>query len=106
MSDALTAVQQHASSVDLVFSNDERVYNLMYAKAQEVYNQEGGTYELATFIEQLYNETVEFFIDELPKGTSQDLFREVMYGWGIEPYMAIARVYIDELKLYNAQKVG
>ena len=78
------------------------MYNLIRAQAVELSNQYKNDLELAyhlgVFIEQLYNETLDFYLDELPNGTAKDLFRQVCFGWSTEPYISIAKTYINDIQ--------
>lgn len=103
MDEVLSAQQVHADSIAYVFDNDEQVYNLIMDKAREVYNQEGRRAMLSTYIEQLYIETVDFAIEEWD-GTTGDLLRSILYGWGTAPFDIIADSYLTTVaeELANA----
>lgn len=106
MSDQLTAVQQHASSVDLVLSNDYQAYTTIYSHAQQLYKQEDGAWQLANKIKDLYESAVCSILDKQPHDYLPTLLlREVALGWGIEPYLFMARVFIEEMRLQNSQEV-
>jgi len=85
------ASQQFAEDYLLVMMNDEASYNvlMMWADGRNAY-------DLAELIREDYEERIEAEIGTKDTATNL-LMRQLLLGWGIEPFIQIAR-YIKEGK--------
>lgn len=83
------ASEQFAEDYLLVMMNDHASYNvlMMWADGRNVY-------DLAELIRDDYEERIDAQIGTKDTATNL-LMRQILLGWGIEPFMKIAR-YIKE----------